>query len=225
MAVTAPAPNGKTEVVTHDRTNPPSLPRTDQQAFTSTVGLLFLRHPEEVALVVRSEVSTRLHPQQPIVIAVMHIADEASQDERAGLIGHLTHPPRGSHVHNLSQSRSSHREPGREHLRENDHVCGTANAPDFLLEHGQVGADIFPVQIGLYDRDVEVRHSSAQIKQMRRRNLPILWMLLQATQYPAGFCERLILLSKTKSQQLLVQLVLIKYGDGDAGDLVLLRHF
>src|SRR5690606_7604429 len=164
MIVAVSRPYGETQVVAYDRTYPPSFPGSYQKALSRAVGLLFLGHPEEMALVVRAEISTGFHPQQSVIKPIPNIADKASQHERTGLIGHLPHPFCGAHIHHFRQTGSRHCKAGREHLREDDNIGGAANAPDFFLERGQVRPNILPVKIRLYDCDVQIRHNSGANK-------------------------------------------------------------
>jgi hypothetical protein len=53
----------------------------------------------------------------------------------------------------------SHGETGGEHFRKHNHIRRISDLPDLLLEHGQVGFDILPMEIGLDKRDFQILHS------------------------------------------------------------------
>ena len=97
---------------------------------------MLIVHPEEMALVVSLEISAGFHPQEAVVKTLMHRADIASQDQRAGLVGHLAHPFKGPHVHVLGQLGSIHGKTSREHFWQNNHIGIAADLPYFLFKHG-----------------------------------------------------------------------------------------
>src|SRR5690606_22319434 len=64
-----------------------------------------------------------------------------------------------AHVHVLGQLGCRHGEAGGEHFGKNNHVGRVSNLPDFFFESSEVVLDIFPMEIGLYERDFQVLHS------------------------------------------------------------------
>ena len=108
---------------------------------------MFFSHAEEVTLVIRFEGSAWLHPQQSIVVSIMHIGNKASKNQRPSLVGHLLHPLKCAHVHMLGQLASFHGEARSKHFGQHDHICGLAYLPDFLFKHGQISPNILPMKI------------------------------------------------------------------------------
>src|SRR5688572_14490711 len=119
---------------------------------------MLVRHPEEVAFVVGLHIATWFHPHQSIVVAFMNSDDKTAKDQCAGLISHLTHPFCGTHVHVLSQARSSHGKTSSEHLWQYDHVGCSSDLPDFLFKHCQIGLNVLPMYIRLDEGDFQILH-------------------------------------------------------------------
>src|SRR5690606_31108526 len=134
-----PAPHRKAEIIANDRANPPPLPCSDEEAFTGSVRPLFVCHSEEMSLVVGARMAAGFHPEETIIVAVMYIAYETTEDEGTRLIRHLAHPFCSAHVHHLGKPRSGHREAGSEHLRQHNDISMTADTPDLLFQHGEIG--------------------------------------------------------------------------------------
>src|SRR6185312_13950741 len=83
---------GESEVIADQRTHPQAAPFERPRRAARCEVLIFAPHPEQMALVVRTQLAAGNGPQQPVEVVPALLRDDASGDHRIEAVGERADP-------------------------------------------------------------------------------------------------------------------------------------